>query len=100
MKPANDNLPASGLDKLPLFATDAELAVAIVGKARAEHWRKAVLPNLRNFPRKDELHGGWPTPLVWRYYQTYLALSDEFLSAGAPAKENLDVWTKSRRKSA
>jgi hypothetical protein len=86
------------LAKLPLFATDAEIAVAIVGKSRAEHWRKYVLPNLRNFPKKDELQGGWPTPLVWKYYETYLALGEDFLSAGGPGKEKLEVWTKSQRR--
>jgi hypothetical protein len=37
------SLPAS-LDRLPLFATDKELAIAIVGKERAAMWVKVVIP--------------------------------------------------------
>lgn len=50
------------LSTLPLFATDDELAIAIVGKKRASEWKRGALIVLdaRGFPKFDALHGGRP----------------------------------------
>jgi hypothetical protein len=99
MKAANDNKLPHGatLDGLPLFATDMQIAVAIVGKDRASYWLKTVLPTLKGFPRKDEAHAGWPVPLVRKFYDGYLGVIYDFASKGASGAENLDVWKKKKR---
>jgi hypothetical protein len=100
MKAANDNdrLPAS-LSSLPLFASDQQLAAAIVGKSNAANWIKRTLPILeaRGFPRYDALHDGRPVLLVKRYYDTYLGLNASYVSTGAEtAPEDPESWKKSR----
>jgi hypothetical protein len=67
--------------KLPLFATDAEISTAIVGKAKAEKWRQERLPTLATkpgFPPIDAFHGGRPVPLVWKFYQHYLSIAPQY----------------------
>ena len=100
MTPANDNAPPfRSLDALPLFATDKEIAVAVVGGANAENWRRNVLPILegRSFPRVDSLHGGRPVVLVKQYYQAYLGVADTQVVTGADVKEDDEAWSTSRR---
>jgi len=105
MKADNDNiresrLPFKTLDALPLFATDREIAVAVVGKAGAEHWRKAVLPTLEaknSFPKVDSLHKGRPVPLIMRYYQNYMGLRDDDVVRDSEDVEDLTAWTARRR---
>lgn len=67
----------SNLDNLPLFATDKELALAIVGKERAAMWVKTVIPQLerKGFPRIDPLHDGRPVPLVKKFYDGYFGIT-------------------------
>jgi hypothetical protein len=63
------------LDDLPLFASDAELARAIVGEERAAAWLAEKLPYLETrpgFPRRDDFHGGRSVALVRRFYERYL----------------------------
>lgn len=65
------------LDRLPLFATDRQLAEAIVGADRAEKWLHERLPTLAKkpgFPPIDEVHGGRPVSLVARFYDEYVGL--------------------------
>lgn len=86
------------LSALPLFATDKELAVAIVGKERAQMWIKAVIPQLerKGFPRIDPLHDGRPVPLVKRFYDGYFGITAGFNVAAPDGKENLGVWKRRR----
>lgn len=96
---ANDN---NALSKLPLFATDAEIAVAIVGKGRAEHWRKYVLPTLEaknGFPKVDSLHKGRPVQLIMRYYENYMGLRDDEVVRDADDVEDWSTW-KTRKRAA
>ncbi|MER9533271.1 hypothetical protein NKI89_26175 [Mesorhizobium sp. M0309] len=60
----------AALDKLPLFASDLEIAVAIVGKMHAVHWKKTMLPALEvhGFPRFDHAHFGRSVHLVKLFY--------------------------------
>lgn len=73
----DEKLPFKSLDKLPLFASDQELAIAIVGRKNATHWRKFVLPALERggFPKVDTLHIGRAVPLVKRFYEHYFGLT-------------------------
>jgi hypothetical protein len=58
------------LDDLPLFASDQDLAVAIVGPERVAAFLDA-LPTLekRGFPSKSATFGGRYVPLVKRYFE-------------------------------
>lgn len=86
------------LSKLPLFATDREIAIAVVGKERASMYVKAVIPTLerKGFPRIDPLHDGRPVLLVRRFYEGYLGITAEFQAAGPDGEEKLGEW-KGRR---
>ncbi|MET4687434.1 hypothetical protein [Sinorhizobium fredii] len=87
------------LSQLPLFATDQELAIAIVGKERAAMWRKVVIPQLekKGFPRIDPLHDGRPVPLVKKFYDGYFGITAGFSVAAPDGKENLGLWKSWRR---
>ncbi|MBZ9699532.1 MULTISPECIES: hypothetical protein [unclassified Mesorhizobium] len=60
----------AALDRLPLFASDLEIAVAIVGKQHASHWKKTMLPALEahGFPRFDHAHFGRSVHLIKLFY--------------------------------
>ncbi|MDX1195291.1 hypothetical protein GOL96_29785 [Sinorhizobium medicae] len=87
------------LSQLPLFATDQQLAVAIVGKDRASMWVKTVIPQLerKGFPRIDPLHDGRSVPLVRKFYDGYFGITAGFNAAAPDGKENFGMW-KSRRR--
>lgn len=88
------------LSALPLFATDREIAVAVVGKERASMYIKAVIPMLerQGFPRIDPLHDGRPVLLVRRFYEGYLGITAGFNVAAPDGKEDLSVWDRSKRR--
>ncbi|UYE95816.1 hypothetical protein KNLIENLN_00003 [Sinorhizobium phage NV1.1.1] len=98
--PANDNTPSDSLSTLPLFATDQQLAVAIVGKARASMWVKTVIPQLekKGFPRIDPLHDGRPVPLVKKFYDGYFGITAGFSVAAPDGGEDLSIWKRSKRR--
>ncbi len=100
-EPANDNGPTrASLDDLPVFATDRQLAVAIVGKERATMWVKTVIPQLerKGFPRIDPLHDGRPVPLVKKFYDGYFGITAGFAATAPDGEERLGQWKKSRRR--
>lgn len=74
------------LDKLPLFATDLEIAIAVVGKKYASLWKRDALPILERsgFPRFDALHQGRPIPQVRQFYARYLGIAQGFVIAPPP----------------
>lgn len=88
------------LDKLPLFATDQQLAMAIVGKERAAMWVKAVIPQLvrKGLPRIDPLHDGRPVPLVRKFYDGYFGITAGFAATAPDGEERLGQWKKSKRR--
>jgi hypothetical protein len=90
------NYHFKNLDALPLFATDREIAVAIVGKTRAEYWRTAVLPTLerRGFPAEDPLHTGRAVPLVRKFYEDYFGITAGFAMAKPGGEKK--VWLGKR----
>lgn len=86
------------LDDLPMFASDQQIAEAIVGKDAAEKWIRERLPTLASkpgFPPIDAFHGGRPVKLVARFY-------DEYLGAGAQpgsaprGVEDVKGWKRSK----
>lgn len=89
----------SSLDKLPLFASDEEIAEAIVGKKLAPNWLKKALPaleRLSGFPKVDPLHGGRPVPMIKNFYADYLGLA---CARGVPDGEE-GSWKKAKRTNA
>ncbi len=101
MKPANDNNPPfKALDALPLFASDREIAVAIVGRDKASYWRTAVLPTLeqRGFPAEDPLHTGRAVPLVRKFYEDYFGITAGFAMAKPDGEEK--EWKPKRKRAA
>lgn len=98
----NDNaLPFKALDALPMFATDQQIATAIVGGKRAAYWRTAVLPVLerQGFPVEDPLHMARAVPLVRKFYEGYFGITAGFVMAKPDGKEK--TWQpKRQRKSA
>lgn len=95
-------MTADLLSQLPLFATDQQLAAAIVGKDRASMWVKAVIPQLekKGFPRIDPLHDGRPVPLVRRFYDGYFGIKASFSAAAPDGGEDLSIWKRSKRREA
>lgn len=93
--------PASiTLDDLPMFATDRQIAEAIVGKDAAENWMRDRLPTLASkpgFPPIDAFHGGRPVKLVARFYDEYLGLGSPTGSA-TRGKMDVEAWKPSRRR--
>ena len=85
---------------LPLFATDHQIAVAVVGKERAAMWVKAVIPQLerKGFPRVDPLHDGRPVPLVKKFYEGYFGITAGFAATAPDGEERLGQWKRSRRR--
>lgn len=88
------------LDDLPMFASDRQIAEAIVGKDAAEKWLKERLPTLASkpgFPPIDAFHGGRPVKLVARFY-------DEYLGTGAQpgstprGVEDVSAWKRSKHR--
>ena len=88
------------LDDLPLFATDREIAEAVVGRARAESWVRDYLPKLQNmpgFPPLDESHGGRYTPSVKVFYDRRSGIGTAFEGRDQP--ENASAFRRNRRAS-
>jgi hypothetical protein len=86
---------SSALDALPLFATDAEIAAAIVGKTRSRTWLKERFPTiatLPGFPPIDDFHGGRPTWRVRDFYRDYLAQTSPPRGEARP-----EMWKRKKR---
>ncbi|TGT91399.1 hypothetical protein EN804_08010 [Mesorhizobium sp. M8A.F.Ca.ET.161.01.1.1] len=86
------------LEDLPLFATDQQIAQAIVGRDRAERWMRERLPTLSGragFPAVDDFHGGRPVALIRRFYEGYLGTAQS--PAAAPGRADASQWKAKRR---
>lgn len=87
------------LDRLPMFASDREIAVAIVGRKAAADFlaRLPTLEKMPGFPKVDPVHGGRAVPLVRLFYRQYLRLPDDM--KGLPdGEEDEAAWKRSRRR--
>jgi hypothetical protein len=86
------------LDRLPLFADDASIGVALLGPGRAHEWDKiADLLETRGLPKIDSLMGGRYVPAVKAFFDR-----DYGLSVLSPLKpdgaEDLGAWHKRKRR--
>ncbi|TIQ86463.1 MAG: hypothetical protein E5X38_16060 [Mesorhizobium sp.] len=92
MKPAT-------FDSLPMFASDQQIAEAIVGRDRAQKWLTERLPTLAKkpgFPAIDEFHGGRPVALVARWYENYLGIGSTTATA-PPGRADASAWKSKSR---
>lgn len=86
------------LDSLPMFASDRQIAEAIVGRDQAEKWMRERLPTLATkpgFPPIDDFHGGRPVKLVIRFYDDYLGTGAKPTAPRGLA--DASQWKRSRR---
>ena len=86
------------LDDLPMFATDQQIAEAIVGKDKAEKWMREKLPALAKmpgFPAIDEFFGGRPVAHVARYFENWLGKGS---TVAPPGREDRSGWKTDRSK--
>lgn len=100
MPDGEDNMPDC-FSKLPLFASDDEVAAAIVGTKNAQKWKKERLPTLSGkpgFPPVDPYHGGRPVPLLWKFYQSYLHIASTGETEIRQSESHLEgQWRRPRR---
>lgn len=88
------------LDDLPMFASDRQLAEAIVGADQAERWMRERLPTLAKkpgFPPIDDFHGGRSVKLVAKFYDAYLQIDAATVRAPRGV-EDVTAWKPSRHR--
>jgi hypothetical protein len=102
MAPANDNkMSFRSLDNLPMFATDKEIALAVVGTKRAADWLRASFPKIsaqRGFPQVDAMHGGRATVKVAKFYETYIGATGPGINAAQDGGDKVGTWNRSSRR--
>lgn len=88
------------LDDLPMFASDRQIAEAVVGKDASVKWLKERLPTLASkpgFPPIDAFHGGRPVKLVIRFYDEYLGTGAQ-VSSAPRGVEDVSAWKPSKHR--
>lgn len=83
------------LDSLPLFATDEEIARAVVGPDRAADWMQNHLPSLQaqaGFPPLERSHGGRYTPAVKAFYDRRYNIGGQ--NPGLDKPEDASRWRR------
>lgn len=84
---------------LPLFASDKELAAALLG-GRSGAWRDLIpLYERRGFPKIDPVMGGRYTPAVKAFFDRDYGLTDA-APAAPPGVEGVITWQNNRRRRA
>jgi hypothetical protein len=86
--PPKKRRPGLTFADLPLFATDAELGVALLGRARAALWNRLVQSFEREgLPKNDPLMGGRYVPAVKAFFDRQYGLTSSVRAAsGRPAR--------------
>lgn len=81
------------LDKLPLFASEEQLAGALMGPGKSLEWKQiAPLLERRGFPTVDGLMGGRYVPAVKAFFdREYRVHGDDQVSAPHSSAE-LGAW--------
>lgn len=93
-------LELDAFNALPLFATDKEIAIAIVGKMRAAEWLRAYFPTIAarpGFPKVDAFHGGRAVPRVKLFYEEYLGITAQYPHFAQDGEERLGEWGKHKK---
>ena len=96
------DVPVRTLDELPLFASDEEIAVAVVGPDRAAEFLTRMLPTLEldGFPKKDPFYGGRAVSLVKAFYEAKVGLrfAPPERVAVQDGPEDPSAWTRGSRR--
>lgn len=83
------------LDKLPLFAEEEAIAVALLGPGKFGHWKQiAPLLEGRGFPKIDPEMGGRYTPAIRRFFDHEYRLDTVHPVASRDGPEALGTWQK------
>jgi hypothetical protein len=103
MKADNDNgrLGINAFASLPLFATDKEIATAIVGQKRSAEWLRDRFPTISaksGFPPVDPFHGGRATPLVVAFYERYIGIANGRPGLAPDGVDREITWKRSRHR--
>jgi hypothetical protein len=90
------------VDRLPLYATDAELGAAIMGKRAAEWplvlrlWEARKTPK---FPEVNKLTGGRFVPRVLEFLEKLEGLGDGGAEPANDFEREVETWNSIRRRS-
>jgi hypothetical protein len=90
------------LDRLPLFADDASIGVALLGPGRAHEWNKiAELLETRGLPKVDTLMGGRYVRAVVAFFDHQYGLDHSGAPPLAPdGAEDFARWTGKQKRRA
>lgn len=86
-------------DHLPLFADDASIGAALLGRDRAREWgAMAALLEARGLPKIDALMGGRYVPAVKAFFDRDYGLTGVSPPLAPDGTEDLGAWKKRKRR--
>src|ERR1700730_9365743 len=88
------------LESLPLFATEDQIGVALLGADRLQEWRQiAPLLEARGLPKIDQLMGGRYMPAVRAYFDRLYGI--DRAASNVPLApdgiEDFDSWNAKKK---
>ena len=89
-------------DALPLYATDSELSVAVLGKRSREWTQFVLLYEGRGLPKINHLLGGRYVPAVRKFLDVLEGVEGHIARpiGGADKSDMSAAWNKTRRSKA
>jgi hypothetical protein len=90
----------TSLDRLPLFATDAEIGPALLGKRSAGWAGLAALLEREGLPRIDPVMGGRYVPGIKRFFDVKHGVTDLPMPRAADGVEDHGAWKRSHTRRA
>jgi hypothetical protein len=89
------------LENLPLYADEASIAVAILGRKRTGEWSQiAALLEARGLPKIDDLMGGRYVPAVKAFFDKEHGLTGAASPLAPDGTEDLGAWKRKRARQA
>lgn len=87
------------LDQLPAFASEDDLATALMGTGKITVWRQiAPLLERRGFPTVDGLLGGRYVPAVKAFFDREYRVTGESQVSAPHSPAELGTWKKNARR--
>jgi hypothetical protein len=88
----------ASLDALPLYASDEQIGVAILGKGRAKEWCAIALGlERKGLPQVDPIHRGRYVPAVKQWYDARHGVGTS-TGGKADGPEDWGSWNQSKRR--
>lgn len=85
-------------DDLPLFASDEQIGIALLGADRAcEFHGRATLLERDGFPKIDARWGGRYTPAIKKYFDREYGLAETKPRSGPGSVERPETWTRQKQ---